>query len=92
MMPNHQSTACGIEFHANFSSLRREALTEPLCPVCFTERERTFAADAVNESNSQAIDQRRTVRQWLDEQERLADARTANREATPKIAKPRRKR
>lgn len=37
--PNLSATACGIKYHAQFCDLRREELTHPLCPECFTASE-----------------------------------------------------
>lgn len=34
--PDLLTTACGVPFHSQFSPLRREELTEPLCRECFT--------------------------------------------------------
>jgi hypothetical protein len=82
LMPDHQSTACGLTFNAAFSSLRREALSEPLCVTCFTERERAAAQDATTQRNK-VINDRPSVREWLDDQENKSQARIASRKRTP---------
>jgi hypothetical protein len=42
--PDLATTACGAPIVSQFSPLRRESLTEPLCEVCFTDFERDKAA------------------------------------------------
>ncbi len=49
LMPDHTRTACGVKFNVRTSSVRREALTEPLCGRCFTQEERDEAARSVTE-------------------------------------------
>jgi hypothetical protein len=44
--PNLARTACDQPINSQFSPLRREALIDPLCSVCFTESERQDAAEA----------------------------------------------
>ncbi len=34
--PDLLTTACGESFHSQFTPLRREVLTHPLCAECFT--------------------------------------------------------
>lgn len=43
--PDLSHTACGVPIPTQFSPLRREALSEPLCSECFTPYERKRAAD-----------------------------------------------
>lgn len=43
--PDLATTSCGAPISSQFSPLRREALTDPLCLVCFTDYERAKAAE-----------------------------------------------
>lgn len=38
-MPEITPTSCEREYNTQFSPVRREELTHPLCPVCFTPAE-----------------------------------------------------
>lgn len=43
--PDLSHTACGVPIPTQYSPLRREALTEPLCSECFTKFELSRAAE-----------------------------------------------
>lgn len=38
-LPDLSATSCGMPFNSQFSPVRREELTHPLCPDCFTSFE-----------------------------------------------------
>lgn len=38
-MPDLSETSCEKRYHSQFAPLRREELTHPLCPICFTPAE-----------------------------------------------------
>ena len=42
--PDLSHTACGVPIQTQFSPLRREELSDPLCPECFTTYEHQRAA------------------------------------------------
>ena len=42
-LPTLSHTACALEIAGQFNDLRPEALTEPLCAICFTAFERSQA-------------------------------------------------
>ncbi len=44
--PDLKTTACGIPFHSQFATARRELLKGDLCPTCFTSFELAKAAEA----------------------------------------------
>lgn len=44
--PDLRTTACGIPFHSQFATTRREALANDLCDTCFTRFELDKAAEA----------------------------------------------
>ena len=50
--PDLGSTACERPIHSQFTPLRREELTGPLCETCFTPYERRLAAEANAKRNN----------------------------------------
>ncbi len=49
-MPDLAATACDKPFHSQFAPVRREELTHPLCPTCFTSAELGRADKALAKS------------------------------------------
>lgn len=75
--PDLRETACGVPFHSEFTTPRREVLTMedrgPLCPECFTPhelaraRELDAAAAAAREEEERKLaekDAERSRRRW----------------------------
>jgi hypothetical protein len=52
--PNLATTSCGAPIASQFAPLRREELTDRLCPVCFTRSERQDAEAAAAKIRDEA--------------------------------------